>query len=151
MKYTTIHDVSELARVYVQATSSARALRRTRLERFARLLEQHQGPFRLLRRIEYIPGTQRQFLRTDNSPLTIAYEDLEFRAEGLASDRLGEGERFFGLTPRQAHHLLCDCHYGMGAVTPQMVARRARAMARRPSLGELWHTFRSRVASLLQR
>jgi hypothetical protein len=81
----------------------------------------------------------------------IAYENVGFRAEGLASDQLGEAERFFDLTPHQAHHLLCDCHYGTGAVTPDMVARRARAMARRPSLGELWHRFRSQVASLLQR
>lgn len=146
MEYRTVHDVSEVARVY---PSSTRASRRARLERFATLLERHQGPFRLLSRIEYIPVAQRQSLRRDDSPLTIAYENGVFRAEGLASDRLGEAERFCDLT--QAHHLLCDCHDGMGAVTPDMVAHRARAMARSPRLGELWHSVRSRVASLLQR
>jgi hypothetical protein len=63
--------------------------------------------FRLLSRIEYIPVAQGQ--RRDNSPLAIAYENVVFRAEGLASDRLGEAERFFALTPHRAHHL-CDCH-----------------------------------------
>jgi hypothetical protein len=107
MEHQTIHEISEVARVY---GSSMRILRRARLERFATLLESHQGAFRLLNRIEYIPVAERQSLRRDNSPLMIAYGDAGFRAEGLASDRLGEAERFFDLTPRQTHHLLCDCH-----------------------------------------
>jgi hypothetical protein len=93
------------------------------------LLEQHTGAFRLLSRIEFLPEDRRHSLRVDNSPLTIAYGDPVFRAQGLASDQFGDAVRFFDLTPREAHHLLCDCHYGRAA-TPQMVAGRARSRAR---------------------
>ncbi|SRR5579871_2358030 len=154
MKHRTIQDVNDFARVYPEETPeeaySVREMRRTRLERLADLIERHNGTIQLLSRVEYAPESERRVLRADHSPLTIAYEDGAFRAEGLAGDRLEDVERFFDLTPRQSHHLLCDCHYGM-TVTPEVVAYRVREIARRPTLGELWRRFRDRVAALLQR
>jgi hypothetical protein len=100
------------------------------------LLGQHDGPVRLLSRVEYLPKVQRTVLRGDHSPLAIAYADPVFRAEGLKSDRLGDVMQFLHLTQRKAHHLFCDCHYA-GTVTSAMIAARARSMARMWSFGEI--------------
>jgi hypothetical protein len=147
MKHRTVRDIQDTARVLPAEPDSAPASRRSRLERFAMLLERHEGPFRLLSRIEYLPEARRQSLRVEDSPLTIAYADPVFRIQGLASDQFGDAIRFFNLTPREAHHLLCDCHYGMAA-TSQMVACRARALARKTSFGEFWQKVRSGVLAL---
>lgn len=58
--------------------------------------------------------------------------------------------RFFDLTVQEAHFLLCDCHYGAGIGT-EAIARRARALARKVSLGELWLAFRDFIVALWQR
>jgi len=119
-----------------QAPESPRALRRARLERFASVLEQHEGPIRLFSRIEYMSENERRMLRVDHSPFEIAYRDPVLRAQGLASDRLKDGIEFFSLSPREAHDFLCDCHY-TGSVTSDMMAARARSLASRMSFGEL--------------
>src|SRR5215212_4226060 len=51
-------------------------------------------------------------MRSDNSPLTVAFHDPILRDEGLASDRLGDASSFFELTEGQAHRLLCSCMNG---------------------------------------
>ena len=117
-------------------TQSPRELRRARLKRLAKLLAQHNGPVTLFSRIEYLAEHERAALRVDNSPLEIAYRDPLFRAQGLASDRLGDGVVFFDLSPGEAHCLLCDCHY-TGLVTGGMLAERSRAIADRMSFGEV--------------
>jgi len=137
MKYRTLTEIAGSARVSRAAGIPPRARRRERLERLAALLDGHQGPIRLLARIEYLSAEQRARLRADPSPLTIAFKDPIFRAEGLKSDRLGDAMDFFALSEGQAHHLLCDCHYA-DAVTPAMIAARARAVARKPTLSEVW-------------
>ena len=144
MEYKVISDVAKLARVSSRHGKPARALRRERLERLADLLERHEGPIRLLMRMEYLSASQRAALRADPSPLTVAFQDRVFRAQGLASDRLGDAMDFFTLTEAQAHHLLCDCHYP-AVITPAMIAARVLAVARRPSLGELWNKFHRTV------
>ena len=136
MEYTSISDVAKLARVSREDANS-RTLRRERLERLAALLEQHRGSVRLLARIEYLSTSQRAELRADSSPLTIAFRDPVFRSQGLASDRLGDAMDFFALNERQAHHLLCECHYP-ATVTGEMIAARIRADARKPTSSELW-------------
>ena len=142
MEYKTISDLAKLARVSKEDATTARALRRERLERLAMLLDQHTGPIRLLSRIEYLSAAERVWLRADHSPLTVAFHDPVFRAQGLNSDRLGDGMDFFGLTKGQAHHLVCDCHYP-SAVSGPMIAARARSLAQRPSIGELWGKLRA--------
>lgn len=84
-----------------------------RLDRWISLLE--SDPNRRLNslgEIEYKPPVERALVREDNSPLTIAYQDPILRADGLASDRLGDAMRYFGLTDGQAHYALCSCLSG---------------------------------------
>jgi hypothetical protein len=104
--------------------------RRERLTYWADLLDAQSGrPLRALEDVEYVsPGIRRE-MRKDNSPLAVAYADPRLRADGLRSDRLGDAMEYFSLSERQAHWLLCDCHYG-GRMTAHDVAGRVRDEAR---------------------
>jgi hypothetical protein len=104
--------------------------RSERLNRWADLLDTQAGrPLRALEDVEYVsPGVRRE-MRKDDSPLAVAYADPGLRADGLTSDRLGDAMEYFGLSERQAHWLLCDCHYG-GRMTASEVATRVRDEAR---------------------
>ena len=87
--------------------------RRQRLERWAEVLEQEPArELRSLEEIEWKPRTERRAVRADGSPLTVAFEDPVLRAEGLASDRLGDAFDFFELSVHDAHFALCSCVYG---------------------------------------
>ena len=141
MEYKSLSEVAESTHVSAGVTVSARAMRRERLERFAALLDAHKGPIRLLARIDYLSAKQRARLRAETSPLTIAFGDPVFRAQGLNGDRLGDAMDFFSLREGQAHYLLCDCHYP-DAVTPAIIAGRARSVAQKPTLSELWDKIR---------
>ena len=44
--------------------------------------------------------------------------------------------QFFELSPRDIHHLVCDCQY-MGTMTASLVAAEVRAIARRVTAREL--------------
>jgi hypothetical protein len=144
MEYKAISDIAQSARVSQELANSTHALRRERLERLAALLDEHKGPVRLLARIEYLPASQRALLRATASPLTIAFQDPVFQAQGLKSDRLGDAMVFFALSEGQAHHLLCDCHYA-DTVTPAMIAARVRAVAQRLTIGEIWDKLRRAI------
>jgi len=75
-----------------------------RLTRWAELLEsQTDRELAPLREIEWREPPERRAVRAENSPLTVAYEDPVLRAEGLASDRLGDVMDFFEITERDAH------------------------------------------------
>ncbi|CAA7623774.1 hypothetical protein [Magnetospirillum sp. UT-4] len=108
-----------------------RKLTRTeRLTRWADLLDaQAARPLRALEDVEYVSPAVRRDLRKDESPLAVAFADPLLRTDGLPSDRLGDAMAYFGLTERQAHWLLCDCHYG-GRMTASEVAARVRDEAR---------------------
>jgi hypothetical protein len=87
--------------------------RQERLERWIELLE--RDPRRRLNslgEIEFKPPAERVLIREDNSPLTVAYDDPVLRADGLASDRLGDVMRYFALSDGQAHYALCSCLSG---------------------------------------
>lgn len=148
MEHRTLDEIRHEASVLPfgqSAPVSPRELRRARLERFATVLERHSGPVRALTRIEYLPDSERRAVRSDDSPLALAYRDPVLREQGLASDRLGDAIAFFDITPAEAHHLLCDCHYG-GRMTAHLVASRVRAIANRKSWGEVWGDVRSKLA-----
>ncbi len=125
--------------------ASEKTVRQKRLERFAEILDQHDSLVRLLTRMEYAPASERPYLREDRSPLSLAYRDAEFRREGLTGDTLGDIMTFFQINDSEAHHLLCYCHYA-GSVTSQMVAERARDLASKRTLAQMWHSFRERIA-----
>ena len=111
-------------------SATQRLSRSERLGRWADLLEAQAGrPLRALEDVEYVSPAVRRDLRKEDSPLAIAFADAELRADGLRGDRLGDAMDYFGLSERQAHWLLCDCHYG-GRMTASEVAARVRDEAR---------------------
>jgi len=100
--------------------------RERRVERWIELLEGNaERKLRSLHEIEFLSRSQRRQCRTDNSPLTIAFEDPLLRAAGLKSDRVGDCTDFFELTDRQMHHAFCSCHVGI-SLTGVQAAQRLR-------------------------
>lgn len=104
--------------------------RKERLLYWAKVLER-QGNSHLqpLRDVEFVFPEHRRELRADRSALAVAFSDPGLRAAGLRGDTLGEAADFFGLSDRQAHHILCACHY-TGRPAASLVASRVRAAAR---------------------
>ena len=149
MEQRTIAEIAKSAQVFSTA-ETARALRRERLQRLARLLEEHNGPVQMLTQIEYLRRAERLLLRRDGSPLTIAYKDPVFRAQGLAADRLGDAMAFISIDDREAHHLFCDCHYRTG-VNSNVIAAQVRVVAQRPSMREVWDKVRGAIGRLWSR
>jgi hypothetical protein len=145
MEHRPLEELRNTATVSIAPSpQERRRLRRARLERLATILEQHEGPLNLFSRVEYLPASERSLLRTNDSPLTIAYRDPVLRAWGLAGDRMGDAIEFFDFSTHEAHHLLCDCH-SFGPMTGQMMAARVRAIAQRRTIGELWAGIRSKL------
>ena len=100
--------------------------REERLQRWIDLLERDpKRSLNSLGEIEYKPPSERALIREDNSPLTVAYEDPILRADGLASDRLGDVMRYFALSDGQAHYALCSCLSG-GTMDASTCAQRLR-------------------------
>jgi len=126
MEHKRVVDLQNLADL--RPVERAALTRDERLGRWAEVLE--VDPSRMLRplhEIEYKTPDERRLARADNSPLTVAYEDSVLRAEGLASDRLGDVMDFFGLTERQAHVAFCSCHLG-SSFEARIAACRVRAL-----------------------
>ena len=140
MKYRTLDEIRPVADIKPATAGGRREIRRQRLHRLAEVLEGHQGPVRLLSRIEYYPEEERRAWREDDSPLYIAFGNSEFRREGLVSDRFGDVMQFFDLSSGEAHHLFCDCHYP-GRVTSHMIADRVRTVARGSMLRNMFETI----------
>ncbi len=104
-KLRCVAEVSEIKQGFLS--------RRERLERWAEVLSrQPKRRLRSLGEIEFTPEEKRPELRSDESPLTVAFEDPVLRADGLKSDRLGDAMEFFDLSERAAHRLLCSCMNG---------------------------------------
>lgn len=128
MESKSLHEIRAIARVHPDIPQPEAMSKQQRLERWAAVLEQRGGQkLRPLVRVEYLSSGERQHLRIDNSPLSVAFQDDDLRAAGLESDRLGDAIKFFGLSDQQAHLLVCDCYYG-GAMQATQVARRIRSV-----------------------
>src|SRR5215207_666788 len=146
MKHTPVAEISRVADVHPVPTKSP-MIRVERLERWADALE--RDPDRVLTSIEEMEWkseAERRALRADNSALTVAFEDPVLRAEGLASDRLGDAVAFFRLSDADAHFALCSCVYGR-SMQASVAARRVRMLVHhrlsrcevtRPDLSTLW-------------
>ncbi|HTH17576.1 MAG TPA: hypothetical protein VL974_13045 [Magnetospirillum sp.] len=125
-----IQGVKSLDPMFSATQRPARLSRGERLNRWADLLDAQAGrPLRALEDVEYVSPAVRRDLRKEDSPLAVAFADPQLRADGLTGDRLGDAMDYFGLSERQAHWLLCDCHYG-GRMTASEVAARVRDEAR---------------------
>lgn len=137
MKYEHVDELGLKAVIFSPKTEGRKLSRQERIERWATLLEQHQGRLVPFVGIEYLSYDARRALRVNNSPLALAFGDPILRNDGLSTDTLGEGTAYFGLSKQQAHRLLCDCHYS-GTMTGKEVASRLRSATGR-GLGErLW-------------
>ncbi len=102
--------------------------RSERLERWAMALERlGEARLRTLRETEHQTCHDRQILREDGSPLTVAFEEPVLRSAGLKDDTFGETARFFNLSDWELHNVLCYCHFG-DTVSAREVASRVRTM-----------------------
>ena len=87
--------------------------RAQRLERWAELLEREPT-----RRLAALPGTEhmsresRDLARCLESPISMAFADPVLRLQGMQSDTYGEAKRFFELSDRALHNIVCYCHVG---------------------------------------
>ncbi|MCV9966756.1 hypothetical protein OIU34_33315 [Pararhizobium sp. BT-229] len=121
MKHHNLDQLQTLAKIdqdYPQLMSHEK-----RLQRWIELLE--ADPSRVLSTLhetEYLPQTKRDALRCNNSAISIAFNDPILRAAGLQSDTYGEAKRFFELSDRQLHRIVCDCQFG-AIVSTAKVAR----------------------------
>ena len=116
--------VAEVDQEYPRETMS----RSERLERWVELLEQDPGRgLSTLHQTEYQLTKERGAMRSDGSPISVAFEDPVLRAAGLENDNYGEAKRFFELTDRQLHEIICYCHFG-ATVTAATAARHIRAV-----------------------
>ncbi|WP_192257896.1 hypothetical protein [Mesorhizobium silamurunense] len=126
MKHQTVDQLNAVADVHAEAAVLI-ASRGQRLERWAQLLEQDPG-----RRLMALAGTEyatpdvREKMRSTGSPITVAFEDPIFRAQGLKDDTYGEAKRFFELSDWQLHEVVCHCHVGAN-LPARWAASRVRA------------------------
>lgn len=102
-----------------------------RLELWAECLDREpQRCLNTLGEIEFAPRSERPCMHSDNSPLTVAFDDPVLRATGLKSDTLGEAISFFGITEGDAHYILCSCMNGR-TMTAAQAAQRVRSISDR--------------------
>ncbi|MER8963617.1 hypothetical protein [Mesorhizobium sp. M0701] len=126
MKHQTLEQlqiVAEIDQDYLRQTMS----RSERLKRWAEILERNPDRrLSTLHQTEYQPVRARAAMRGDGSPIAVAFEDPVLRAAGLENDNYGEAKRFFELTDRQLHEIICYCHFG-ATVSAATAARHIRA------------------------
>lgn len=110
------HHTREQLQVFAQVEPDyrPRALsRQERLARWAELLDQsHNRHLATLYETEHQPTALRNALRSDGSPISVAFDDPMLRAAGMKDDTYGEALRFFRLRHWQLHDVICYCHFG---------------------------------------
>lgn len=143
MEHRKIQEIEHLADVE-RSTAQPRMSKCERLERWAELLERQGGRrLRTLEGTEFGTRRERDQMRADGSPLTVAFQDPVLREEGLRSDRLGDALDFFGLSDAEAHHIFCHCYYGPTMSAHEVAARVRIAAAHSAQAGERTARFRT--------
>ena len=110
MEYRTVQRLEQVAEIHPEKRIMSQS---ERLERWAELLERE--PNRGLRTFfetEYQDPVERARMRCSDSPLSVAFADPVLRSAGLKDDTYGEARRFFELSDRELHRVVCYCHYG---------------------------------------
>ena len=134
MKHQTIEQLRIAGTVSTAATTVSSS--HQRLERWAELLEATPDrPLNTLRGTELYNPDLRELVRADDSPISVALADPILHAEGLLHDRYGDAKRFFEVSDRQMHDILCYCRLGSvtsGRIVAQAV-RRVIAIKQTPS------------------
>jgi hypothetical protein len=125
MQHKTQEQLQRIAAVYPNEPRPAMT-RTQRLERWAELLDREPGRYlSTLSGTEYQLGEARDAMHSVGSPFSVAFDDPVLRAEGLTGDSYGDAKRFFELTDRQLHNIVCHCHYG-ASMTAEAAAGRVR-------------------------
>ncbi|EBX4817056.1 hypothetical protein DRY87_25895 [Salmonella enterica subsp. enterica serovar Newport] len=126
MKHQTREQLETIAKV--DAVDRPPMTRTERLGRWAELLERDPGRRLVtLLRTEHMSDELRDGMRSEGSPISVAFDDPILRAEGLGDDSYGEAKRFFELSDGELHNVLCYCHFG-SSVASETAARHVRAV-----------------------
>jgi hypothetical protein len=113
MEYKSVEQLARVAMVNAEANSLPLMSKVQRLQRWAELLE--RSPDSRLTTFfgtEYRRPLDRDVMRCENSPISVAFADPLLRSQGLADDSYGEARRFFEISDHQLHRILCFCHHG---------------------------------------
>lgn len=112
MKHHSLEELQTIAQVE-SCFDPDGMTRRQRLERWAELLEliRHRH-LDTLHETEFQVSDERNALRSDYSPITIAFRDPVLRAAGMETDTYGEAKRFFKISDDELHDVVCYCRFG---------------------------------------
>jgi len=123
MERVTLDQLSTKASIAPNLPEAGFLSRQQRLQRWSELLARE--PDRLLNtflQTEYIDAQVRASMRCANSALTVAFEDPVLREAGLTDDTYGTAKKFFELSDRHMHWILCYCHHGMAVRAGTLVS-----------------------------
>lgn len=67
--------------------------------------------------------------RADGSPLSVAFEDWAFQAEGLRGDRVADVRAFFDISEDEMRRIIGPSGYAGRTVAAAVAAERVRALA----------------------
>ena len=138
MKHLALDRLQTVADVQREAPPLSR---NQRIERWAELLELIPDQrLTTLHQTENLASKDRDFIRAEGSPISVAFADPVLRAAGLQNDSYGEAKRFFQLTDYQLHSALCYCHFGgtVSAATAAHYVRKASGNTHRNLIAWLW-------------
>ncbi|WP_157015338.1 hypothetical protein [Mesorhizobium xinjiangense] len=126
MKHQTLDQLKGHAEVLQDGVHRAMT-RSEKLQRWAELLESVPGRrLSTLHETEYQVPARRMEMRSDNSPISVAFKDPVLRQQGMTADTYGEAKRFFELSDWQLHDIICYCHFG-DSISAESAARHVRA------------------------
>lgn len=125
MKHQSLNELRNVADITTELQPPVMD-RRQRLERWAELLGRDPDhSLAALHGTEYRSSIDRDAMRCEGSPLTVAFNDPVLRGQGLSNDTYGEAKRFFDVSDEQLHEIVCYCHVG-----DMMMASRAACCVR---------------------
>jgi hypothetical protein len=133
MERVTLDQLSTKANIAPNLPKAGFLSRQQRLQRWSELLARE--PDRLLNtfpQTEYMDAEVRTSMRCANSALTVAFEDPVLREAGLTDDTYGTGKKFFELSDRHMHWILCYCHHGMSVRAGALVSVLRSILPRTP-------------------
>jgi hypothetical protein len=133
MERVTLDQLSTRASISPNLPEAGFLSRQQRLQRWSELLARE--PDRLLNtfpQTEYMDAQVRDSMRCADSALTVAFEDPVLREAGLTDDSYGTGKKFFELSDRHMHWILCYCHHGMSVRAGALVSVLRSILPRTP-------------------
>lgn len=101
-----------------------------RLHRWADNLElQRERPLEPLDDAALRPRGEWSSTRADGSPLSVAFEDWAFQAEGLRGARVGDALAFFDVSEDEMQRIIDSSNYGSRTIPAADAAERVRVLA----------------------